>query len=239
MALLDSVIKIPTKAQIGYLKLDASISENHVRTADVTENEIEDGSIVSDHIRLRPKSLTMNGQISDFPVSILGLGVSTDDILGASRDFISGSNKNAFKDLGDSFKNQFASSKGATSEDLVRRADRSPREAWKYLEELWERKVPFSVVTGLQRYENMVISNLSSPRNATDGDSLMFSAELKKIKTVESSDVLIPSVKMEQGGPANSGSSKTKTGKQTTGESSASQEIKSSILYKLSKRVGL
>jgi len=90
MSLLKSVFKIPTKAQIGFLKLDASLKESHNRTARVTENEIEDGSVISDHVKLDPKTLTMEGVISDTPISILGLGVSTDDFLGAANDFLDG-----------------------------------------------------------------------------------------------------------------------------------------------------
>ena len=143
MSLLETVFKIPTKGQIGFLKVDAVMSENHGRTAEPSETEVEDGSQISDHVKLGSDTLTMSCIVSDVPVSILGLGVSVDDILGASRDFVNGE-KNSF-------------------EGLVKNERRTPKEAWKYLDELCRARIPFSVVTGLQKYDNMIITNLTAP----------------------------------------------------------------------------
>jgi len=219
MSLLKTIFKIPTKAQIGFLKLDASLSETHNRTAKITDNEIEDGSIVSDHVKLNPKSLTINGQISDAPVSILGLGVSSDDILGAANDFADG-DKGAF-------------------EGLVKNSRRTPAEAWEYLNQLLENRVPFSIVTGLQRYENMLLTSLSAPRSSKDGKSLIFTGELRQVVIVESSTVKIPAFKLEKGGAANSGASKSKLGKQAGKNATEKQADNSSLLLKGFKKVGI
>lgn len=217
MSLLSTVFKIPIKAQIGFLKLDASLSENHSRKATVTDNEVEDGVVVSDHIKLSPKSLSITGQISDAPVSILGLGVSSDDILGAADDFADG-DKGAF-------------------EGLVKNSRRTPTEAWKYLEQLWENRTPFSIVTGLQRYENMVITSLSAPRSSKDGNSLMFTGELRQIVIVESATVKIPAFKLDD--DAKGASSKGKLGKQASKNATDAQEDNSSLLLKGFKKVGI
>lgn len=238
LGLLSSILKVPIKAQIGFLKLDASISENHNRSAQVTDNEIEDGSEVSDHVKLDPESLTMEGMVSDAPVSVLGLGVSEGDILGAAKDFING-DKSAFSNLADSFTSQFKSKSSASTEDLVKRANRTPKEAWKYLNELWKNRQPFSIVTSLDRYENMIITNLSAPRTAKNGNSLMFTATLRKISIVKSSVVTIAAFKTESGATENSASSKSKTGKQSTKEASEKQADNSSLLLKGFKKVGI
>lgn len=219
MSLLASVFKIPVKAQIGFLKLDASIRETHNRTARVTDNEVEDGSIISDHVKLDPRTLSIEGEISDTPVSILGLGVSTDDFLGAANDFLDG-DKSAF-------------------EGLVKNTRRTPKEAWTYLNELMEKRTPFSVVTSLQRYENMIITSLSAPRTAANGRNLIFNGELKKIQIVKSAVVQIPGFKVESGGAANSASSKGKLGKQATKEATETQKDNSSLLLKGFKKVGI
>jgi len=218
MSLLATVFKIPTKAQVGFLKLDASLGETHTRTAQVTDNEVEDGVVVSDHVKLNPKALNITGQISDAPVSILGLGVSSDDILGAANDFLDG-DKSSF-------------------EGLAKNERRTPIEAWTYLNQLMEKRTPFSVVTGLQRYENMLLTSLSAPRTAKDGKSLIFTGELRQIVIVESSTIKIPAFKMK-GDTGNSASSKGKLGKQSTKGATDAQADNSSLLLKGFKKVGI
>jgi hypothetical protein len=237
MALLSTIFKIPTRAQVGFLKLDASISESHKRTATVSDNEVEDGVVVSDHVRLAPKSLSLTGQVSSNPVSILGLGVSSDDILGAAKDF-TGGDKNAFTSLKDSFLSQFKTKKNASLEELVKRPNRTPKEAWDYLNELLENRIPFSIVTGLQRYENMILTSLSSPRSSSDGKSVLFTAELREIVVVESATVKIPAFKIK-GDAANSASSKGDLGKQSSKEATGKQGDDSSLLLKGFKKVGI
>jgi len=217
MSLLKTIFKIPTKSQIAFLKLDASISETHKKTAKVTENEIEDGSTVSDHVKLAPQELTMECIVSDTPISILGLGVSTDDVLGAANSFLDGK-KNSF-------------------EGLAKNERRTPKEAWEYLNNLINDRTPFSVVTALQRYEDMILVSLSAPRTAKNGKDLLFTAELKEIRIVKSSTVLIPAFKLKD--PNSSASSKAGLGKQSSKAASAAQTDNSSILLKGFKKAGI
>lgn len=217
MSILETVFKIPTKAQISYLKVDASMSETHTRTATPSDSEVEDGSVISDHIKLAPEGLSMNCIVSDVPVSILGLGVSTDDVLGAAKDFLGG-DKGAF-------------------EGLVKNPRRTPKEAWTYLNQIWKARTPFNVVTALQRYENMVITNLSAPRKSEDGKSLVFDIDLRKMKIIKSSKVKIPSIKIK--GTDKGGASKSDLGKQAGKEAGAEQTDNSSLLLKGFKKAGI
>lgn len=57
-----------TRAKIGALELDASVSESHVGTNDVTSHPIEKGAAAADHIRPNPDELTVEGVISNTPV---------------------------------------------------------------------------------------------------------------------------------------------------------------------------
>lgn len=216
MADLGSVFKIPTKAQIAYLKLDGSISETHSRSAKITENEVEDGSVISDHVRLSPISLTMSCIISDVPVSLLGLGVSQDDFLGAAKEYVGGK-KNAF-------------------EGLAKNPTRTPQEAWKYLEQTWKDRTPFSVVTSLQRYENMIITDLTAPRSAENGKSLIFDIQMREIKIAKSSVVTVAAIKTKG---ADGAASKTDLGTQAGKEASGEQTDNASIALKLARKIGI
>lgn len=219
MALLSTVFRIPTKAQIGFLKLDASIRENHVRSARPSDNEIEDGATITDHVKLDPESLSMECEISNVPVSILGLGVSADDFLGAADEFLDG-DKSSF-------------------EGLASNETRTPREAWEYLNDLVKKASPFSVVTALQRYENMIITNLDAPRVAENGQNLVFNIQLRKIRTVRSSTVLIPAFALEEGQTANSASESADTGKQNTRDATERETNNSSLLLQGFQKAGI
>lgn len=66
--MLDVVFGGKTKATIGVVSLDASISETHTRNAEVTSHPVEDGADISDHIRLEPETLSIRGIVSDTPI---------------------------------------------------------------------------------------------------------------------------------------------------------------------------
>lgn len=50
------------------LTLDASVSQTHGATASVTSHPVEDGADVSDHVRLEPVVLTIQGIVSATPL---------------------------------------------------------------------------------------------------------------------------------------------------------------------------
>ena len=64
-----SILFGKSRASIGSITIDASISEDHVSTAELTENPVEDGGDITDHVRIKPLELTIEGVISDTPVT--------------------------------------------------------------------------------------------------------------------------------------------------------------------------
>ena len=61
-----------TGAVIGGLTLDATISESHERSSDVTDSAIESGSTVSDHVIRSPERVTIEGFVTDAPPVLFG-----------------------------------------------------------------------------------------------------------------------------------------------------------------------
>ena len=57
---------IPT--QIGLLTVDVTIEESHEMSAQVTDWPVEGGSLISDHVRLQPRSLIISGFVSGTPL---------------------------------------------------------------------------------------------------------------------------------------------------------------------------
>lgn len=71
MSLLSLVLGKKKRFTVSALTLDVLISESHQRTAVITENPVEDGTIISDHIILEPQFLVINGFVSNAHPSIL------------------------------------------------------------------------------------------------------------------------------------------------------------------------
>ena len=62
-----------TYAKIGTVEFDVSLSEDHIFRADITENPVENGSIYSDNVVLKPVILEFEGRISDASQYVLEL----------------------------------------------------------------------------------------------------------------------------------------------------------------------
>lgn len=61
------------KTQNGIM-IDASISEEHVTSVEVSENPVEDGANVADHVQINPDQLTIEGVITDAPLGYAVIG---------------------------------------------------------------------------------------------------------------------------------------------------------------------
>lgn len=228
MALLSLLFNRPTRAQLGVMQLDVSIQENHQFSASVSQSPIEDGSNIADHITLNPFKLSLTGQISDTPLTFLASLVGTG--LGTVTDVVGDS-------LGGIGKTAAAAGIGSIG-GLVQGTPKDPRDAFKYLRELYDNRQPFDVVTALARYENMVISSLNIPRNASVAKSLNFTVELEQVTIVQSSVVKIPAFQL-RGDTANRGQSKTNLNKQASKTAKPETERKSSFLLQGFQKVGV
>lgn len=58
-------------AEIGSLTIDATLSEEHSSEAEVTDHPIEQGADVSDHKRVKPNQIRINGVVSNTPLAFL------------------------------------------------------------------------------------------------------------------------------------------------------------------------
>ena len=146
--------------RIGFLQLDATVNENHVRSSTITKNEIEDGSNVADNVVLNNEKFSIEGIISEspFPSSdIRDIALQVQNV-----------GFNALNDLVGSISGGLLPNTGSTIKRIV---------ALTQLETFWKNKVPFIVLTGLKRYENVLINNMSIPVTVKDGKSLRFKVD--------------------------------------------------------------
>lgn len=55
-------------SEVGELVLDASLSESHQYTSEVTQFPVEDGSVITDHIQNKPDQVSINGFVTNTPI---------------------------------------------------------------------------------------------------------------------------------------------------------------------------
>jgi hypothetical protein len=139
---------------VAGIVVDASISEDHLTSCDVTDNPVEDGAKITDHVQIKPAELSMDGVITDNPLGYAIIG----NIQNVKR----------------------------TVEGLFGKSSRSI-DQYNELTKLQSSRQPFTVVTGLKRYKNMIMEELSVTRTAQSGKSIHFRAKMKEIRIVKSS----------------------------------------------------
>ena len=153
---------------------DAVIEESHNMAAEATEFEVEDGSLISDHIINRGKTLKITGIISDDPITVLQTGL-IDRVSSTIPQSIK--SKLGFGMSGDN---------GKPSKD-----------AFDKFEKIYDEKRPVEIVTGLKKYENMVMEELAMPRTSKTTRSLEFTATFRQINIVSTDFTYSPSINQE------------------------------------------
>ncbi len=143
--------------------LDCCVQETHSRESPPTEFEVEDGQTISDHIIVKPFSLEIQGIISDTPISALTGAMTTLTSVALPPVGVVGA------------------AAGSALYSAIADTASPSQVAYKQLRQLQESRLPFNVLTSLNRYENMWIKSLSIPRDANTGQILMFTVSLVQI----------------------------------------------------------
>lgn len=132
------------------VELDVIISEGVSTSSTITQNPVEQGADVSDHIIINPLSFAMSGIVSDTPVKFLG-GLSS------GLSLLSGETPSV--------------------------------KAWDKLLQLQASREPFTLVTNLKEYDNVVIETLSTTQDKDTSKMLNFSATMKEIILVGTQEI--------------------------------------------------
>ena len=76
--------------------VDATLTESHVLSSEVTNYPVESGATISDHVQLKPLVYNMTGTISDTPIGFLVLGNIGNFINSVQSYFGGGRSKEAY-----------------------------------------------------------------------------------------------------------------------------------------------
>jgi hypothetical protein len=193
---------------INQLVIDATLRIDHEYTNRPTEYPIEDGAIISDHIRQSPERITLEIVTTNSPV------VVNIDNTGKTQIRVDQSNR---KQLAFNTWLEYAGYEINKQADAIEGQVNEPQ--------------LLNIVTDLKVYTNMVITNLSMPENRSINDAIIASVSFQKIKKATTEFFVTPDVS-ELNGKApnieNQAAKKTDVGKQQSKEAD-----NNSILFNL------
>lgn len=143
--------------KVGSVELDLILDEDHSKSAQVTENPLQDGRAISDGIFLELQEGSLTGLVTNHSIKIAEDRAKQLDL--------------------------------QTSEALLEEAknyelENRARQAWVDLKAVMDAKQPVTIVTSLEVYENVAITNISTSRNGDSGDALEIKVSFRQILTV-------------------------------------------------------
>jgi len=60
-----------TKGSVGLVEFDATLSETHNKSVQLTDHPVEAGADITDHVRRQPEEISINGIVSNTPIVFL------------------------------------------------------------------------------------------------------------------------------------------------------------------------
>lgn len=143
--------------KVGSVELDLILDEDHSKSAQVTENPLQDGRAISDGIFLELQEGALTGLVTNHSVKI--------------------AEKRA-KQL------ELQDSETLMAEAENYQLENRAKQAWVDLKAVMDAKQPVTIVTSLEVYDNVAITNISTERNGDSGDALEIKVSFRQILTV-------------------------------------------------------
>ena len=143
--------------KVGSVELDLILDEDHSKSAQVTENPMQDGRSISDGIFLELQEGSLTGLVTNHSVKIA---------------------EERAKQL------ELQDSETLMAEAENYQLENRAKQAWVDLKAVMDAKQPVTIVTSLEVYDNVAITNISTERNGDSGDALEIKVSFRQILTV-------------------------------------------------------
>lgn len=143
--------------KVGSVELDLILDEEHSKSAQVTENPLQDGRAISDGIFLELQEGSLTGLVTNHSVKLAEERAKQLDL-------------------------QDSETLMAEAENY--QLENRAKQAWVDLKAVMDAKQPVTIVTSLEVYDNVAITNISTERNGDSGDALEIKVSFRQILTV-------------------------------------------------------
>lgn len=190
------------------VSFDATLSEAHETTADVTEHPREAGPSVVDNVRPNPGTVSLEVYVSNHPITDLGGRGATEKleiefpVYEPPLEPTPGSLFRAAKSAAGALVDAITGGKPPVKLTVLTFPEvfDRVRETHETLEDLVSRGVTMAVITSTRTYEGMSLSRVSLPRDEPGG--ARFQLDFKRILTVTTETVAAPKPAEKRGAPA-------------------------------------
>ena len=143
--------------KVGSVELDLILDEDHSKSAQVTENPLQDGRAISDGIFLELQEGSLTGLVTNHSVKRA---------------------EERAKQL------ELQDSETLMAEAKNYQLENRAKQAWVDLKAVMDAKQPVTIVTSLEVYDDVAITNISTERNGDSGDALEIKVSFSQILTV-------------------------------------------------------
>ena len=143
--------------KVGSVELDLILNEDHSKSAQVTENPLQDGRAISDGIFLELQEGSLTGLVTNHSVKRA---------------------EERAKQL------ELQDSETLMAEAKNYQLENRAKQAWVDLKAVMDAKQPVKIVTSLEVYDDVAITNISTERNGDSGDALEIKVSFSQILTV-------------------------------------------------------
>ena len=162
------------------LELDVALREGYERTAELSEHAVETGAAITDHVRPVGATITIEGLISNAPVRIPSTQMGGASPVETRIEVTVAGRKIAL------------AARGWTAPfDRVRDCDR-------LLTALVETGQLVRITSGLTSVDNLVVTRYRVDRDASTGDALPVTLDLKRVRVASTRRVAVPAVRRIQ-----------------------------------------
>lgn len=191
---------------LGSLTFDAILSEDHERTAVVTDHAVEKGSNIVDHVRPLPDRLSLEAFVSNSPITSADsqlLPLTLDLPQPGQAGFLAGGTgallSKGLQAIG--LQKGYPSSITAQVMQFSGETD-YVRATYEQLTFLRDTATLLEVVTPQASYPNMVLERIGLHRDAQTGTSGTFSLEFRQIRVVSSKITDAPQPSIPRNAPS-------------------------------------
>lgn len=191
------------------VEMDSTTEETYTLATQITDTEVQDGSVLSDNIHLQPQRISLTCVMSEAPILFVpifareGFGFTTDqiwrrlsgttagDIYGDYIQPLVGRVQRFFPGGATQFVSERLLRYGGYRGDLRERKPETQVDYWKqFLKARRLQKELFSIQTGLETINNVFFENIEFRRTQEIGNSLIFQCALKEVRVVQSDGII-------------------------------------------------
>ena len=180
--------------------VDATLDENYSLTTTITQNEIQSGEIITDHIHILPQTVTVRCIVSEAPVfflpsiarSLINAAVDRgfQALASTTQGSLLGSGLTPILGAIEKYAPTFIA--GKLTYALLGSENRADikRLFWQqYLKARFKEKAPFEIKSEVDNIKNVFFESINFDNDYSIGESIIFTATLKEIRVVQASIV--------------------------------------------------